>query len=280
MSSLLQRIDPYSANPAHMEAHIEKGWIQIDKKRPTLDQVLVAGNTIDLVIPDTVEPSVGTRLTVLFEDDHIMVVDKPSPLPIHPCGRFNRNTLILLARLAWPDITLKPVHRLDANTTGVLVFAKTVPAARWLVTEFHEHRVEKTYVARVHGIPKQPSFTVTAAIEAAPSKAGTRKLHADGRQAITEIRLWRVLDDGTSVLYVEPKTGRTNQIRLHLNSAELPIVGDIAYGIAPDTTQGLTHEDRPLCLHAHKIQFRHPETQQAVAFHSEVPEHFELATEI
>jgi len=260
-----------------MQKHVAKGWIQVDKKRPRLNQILVAGNTIDLVIPNTVEPRVGTELNVLFEDDHIMVVDKPSPLPIHPCGRFNRNTLILLARTAWPDVVLKPVHRLDANTTGVLVFAKTVPAARWLVTEFQEHRVQKTYTARVYGSPELPTFTITDPIEAAPSKAGTRKLHKAGRPAVTVVRLLRTLHDGTSVLHVEPKTGRTNQIRLHLNSAGLPIVGDIAYGRAPDTTHGMTDVSTPLCLHAHTLAFRHPQHLETVIFTSDVPGHFALA---
>ena len=77
----------------------------------------MAGNAIRLVIPDTVEPPIAPGLTVLHEDQSLLVVDKPSPLPVHPCGRYNRNSLVLLARQAWPDIVLKPVHRLDANTT-------------------------------------------------------------------------------------------------------------------------------------------------------------------
>ena len=223
------------------------------------------------MLPNTVEPPIGTELTVVHEDAQIIVVSKPSPLPVHPCGRYNLNTLVLLAREAWPDITLKPVHRLDANTTGVLAFAKTTDAARWIMTEFKEKRVEKEYLARVHGTPEQDAFIIEAAIEAMPSKAGTRKVGSGGQSARTDVQLSRVFDDGSSLLKVKPLTGRTNQIRLHLLSVGLPIVGDAAYGDRPDMSGGMTQTHTALGLHAHHLRFRHPLDGRWIEFRTEAP---------
>ena len=151
LAELLRRIDPYSTDAKQMEAHLSKGWIQRDKKRPHLDQVLVAGNTIDLVIPNTVGRVLVLNSCTSKTPTSWWYINRLH-CPFTPAGASKVH--LLLARIAWPDVTIRPVHRLDANTTGVIVFAKTVPAARWLVTEFHEHRVEKTYVLEVHGIPK------------------------------------------------------------------------------------------------------------------------------
>ena len=279
LESLLQKITPYRESPALMAEHIRQGWLLVDEKRPSLEQRLVAGNIIMVVIPDTVEPPIAPELTVLYEDEYLIVVDKPSPLPVHPCGRYNRHSLVLLARTAWPDITLKPVHRLDANTTGVLVFGKTKLAARRLVEEFTAHRVKKEYLARVHGIPEADHFVVDAPIEHTPSAAGTRLISQDGRAAITEFELIDEHSDGTSLLRIRPKTGRTNQIRLHLQSIGLSIVGDDAYAQSPETARGLTQDTSQLCLHAAQITFQHPTLDEPLTFSAPPPSYFTPPTE-
>jgi len=274
LASLLQRVRPYSQDPSQMAAHRDCGWLTVDHKKPDLDQILLAGNIVRFVVPDTVEPEISPALVVLHEDDHLMVFHKPSPLPVHPSGRFNKNTLVWIGRQAWPDVTLKPVHRLDANTTGVLVCAKTSAAARALVTEFRERRVQKRYLARVRGLPAETVFSIEASITPTPSKAGTRVVAADGQQAHTEVRLLGALSDGTSLLEVWPRTGRTHQIRLHLQTAGLPIVGDAAYADRSATSAGFTQANAPLCLHAHGIGFPHPVTGEWVEFSAPVPQHF------
>ena len=278
LAELLRRIEPYHEHPDRMQADLEKGWIKIDSKTPRLDQTLVAGNAIHLVLPNTVEPRIGTELTVLHEDDDLVVVDKPSPLPVHPCGRYNRNTLVLLARLAWPDIELKPVHRLDANTTGVMAFAKNVGAARWLMAEFKAQKVQKEYIAKVHGSPSKASFIIDAEIEARPSQAGTRQVGDGGQPARTEVELWRTLPDDTSLLLVRPITGRTNQIRLHLLDSGLPIVGDAVYGSSSEISQGMTQANNRLGLHAHRLILRHPSTKEWSTFESTLPNWFSEIT--
>ena len=261
LASLLAQVRPYSHDPDLVRAHRDRGWLTVDHKPADPHQVLVAGNIVRMVIPNTVEPAISPELHVLYEDQDILVLSKPSPLPMHPSGRFNKNTLVWLAREAWPDLTLKPVHRLDANTTGVLVCGKTAHAARSLVAQFREQRVQKHYLARVDGVPSTPTFTIDAAIAQRPSRAGTRSIQSDGQPARTDVRLLCRFQDGTSLLKLRPHTGRTHQIRLHLHTAGLPIVGETAYTRAADPTTGLTHAEPLLCLHAARLGFHHPTTE-------------------
>ena len=280
LASLLSTVRPYSRDAALMATHRDAGLLTVDHKKPSLAQVLVAGNIIRMVVPDTVEPPISPDLVVLHEDVDILVVNKPAPLPVHPGGRFNRNTLVWLGREAWPDVTLKPVHRLDASTTGVLVMGKSADAARALVAEFRERRVDKYYLARVRGAPPADVFHVDAPIASAPSLAGMRTVTAEGRAAHTEIRLLRSLPDGTSILEAMPSTGRTHQIRLHLHSVGLSIVGDNAYSGHSDVNGGFTRADQPIGLHAWRIRFRHPTTGRPVEFEAPLPPSFECEERI
>ncbi len=274
LSSLLKQFPTYRDAPELMSSHLDKGWLLIDDKRPRLNQPLVAGNIVKLVIPNMVEPPIATGLVVHYEDDHILVVSKPAPLPVHPCGRFNRNSVVIITRTAWPDIRIKPVHRLDANTTGLLVFAKTAQAAGFLINEFTAQRVKKVYMARVHGTPDVSRTSIDMPIQQAPSIGGTREIHTQGRAARTDFELCKTLKDGTALLCVRPHTGRTNQIRLHLQNAGLPIVGDVAYGHQPEVHHGLTQPSLRLYLHAHQLTFRHPEHRTTMDFESPIPDDF------
>jgi len=273
LRTFLSGFSQYKEDPSRLERDWENGLLMVDGKAPTLDQTLMAGNTLHLTEEDTVEPAIEPGLVVVFEDEALMVVSKPAPMPVHPCGRFNKNTLTSIAREAWSDLRLHPVHRLDANTTGVMVFAKTPSAARALQEAFTHLQVDKAYSVRVHGRPRTATFEVNAAIEKDPSIAGTRELSEEGRAARTLFEVEEELPDGTSLLVARPRTGRTNQIRLHLHSVALPIVGDAAYGTNPSLERGLTSR-KPLFLHARSLAFKHPLTQEKVCFSAEVPPWF------
>lgn len=277
LSALLAQVRPYSVSPALMMDHIKRGWLTVDGKRPRLEQVLVAGNIVNFVVPDTVEPTIGVALTVLFEDDDMLVVDKPAPMAVHPSGRFNKNALVSLGALAWPDVSLKPVHRLDADTTGVLVLAKHRAAAHALIGQFKERRVQKRYLARVMGRPSEQQFTVEASIASAPAAAGAREMSASGQVAETTVELLGALGDGTSLVAVYPATGRTHQIRLHLQHVGLPIVGDTVYGPTPDTASGFAASEAGLCLHAQAVAFQHPQSSTLVTLESGLPPWFGAA---
>jgi UPF0176 protein len=222
-----------------------------------------------------VEPPVHARFEILHEDEALIVLNKPAPLPMHPSGRFNRNTLQHLLNLLYYPQKPRPAHRLDANTTGVLLVTRTRHFAARLQPQFARGEVLKRYVARVQGRPATEQFTVDAPISASPSEVGTREIDFEaGLPARTEFRVLRSFADGSTLLEARPLTGRTNQIRVHLWQMDLPVMGDQVYlpGRNLGGTQTLLPEDPPLCLHAAEITFTHPLSNQSVRFSTPSPD--------
>ena len=242
---------------------LERGRVLDSQGRPaTPDQVVRAGEEWVRVFPGTVEPDVNVAIEVLHEDEAIVVLNKPAPLPMHSCGRFHRNTLVHFLHEAWHPEKPRPAHRLDANTSGVVVCARTRHFAKLLQPQFARGEVEKVYLARVHGHPVEDEFTVDAAISEDACGLGAREITDEGLESRTAFRVLRRDGDRTALLEARPLTGRTNQIRIHLWHAGHPIVGDPVY--LPDgkrgDTQTLSLEDPPMQLHAWKLAFRHPLT--------------------
>ncbi len=263
-----------------MHTHLSaEHWIEICENNRLLcgDQpvkpgrVMRAGERLLHLMPATLEPDVATAIEILHEDDAIVVVNKPAPLPMHPCGRFNRNTLSYLLNLVYHPVHLRPAHRLDADTTGLVVFSKSREIAGALQPQFESGTVDKTYFARVQGKPTEAMFECHAAL----SDSGTRVPDLCGLPASTRFKLSSTFDDATSLLEVTPLTGRTNQIRAHLWKLNLPIKGDPVY--LPDgrlgNAQALSISDSPLCLHAATIEFVHPLTKLRVRYESPAPAH-------
>jgi RluA family pseudouridine synthase len=226
------------------------------------------------MMPATVEPDVAVGIEILHEDDMIVVVHKPAPLPMHPCGRFNRNSLSYVLGLVYQPLHLRPAHRLDADTSGIVVFAKTREIVRKLQPQFEKGTVAKRYVARVQGCPARSEFECHRAIQMNPGPDGVRLPDENGVQASTQFRVRRKFEDGTTLLDVEPLTGRTNQVRAHLWILGLPIVGDPIYlrdqRLGP--VQSLSIQDPPLCLHAVSIEFDHPTTGERIRYEAPLPE--------
>jgi UPF0176 protein len=224
--------------------------------------------------PAMLEPAVAADIRLLYEDDALVVLHKPAPLPMHPCGRFNRNTLSYILEQVYHPLRLRPVHRLDADTSGVVIFGKTSKVIRLLQPQFRAGSVQKTYVAHVQGVPAEESFACHAPLLAEPGLRGVRLPDAAGAAASTRFRLLRELGDGTALVKAEPLTGRTNQIRAHLWKLGLPIVGDPIY--LPQGKLGAaqtnTLDQATLHLHASAIEFVHPLTNERVRFEAELPE--------
>ena len=223
--------------------------------------------------PSNIEPVVNAAIRVLHEDAAIVVVDKPAPLPLHPSGRFNRNSLQWILNQVYYPQKLRPVHRLDANTTGVVVLARTRYVASQLQTQFAAGDVEKHYLARIHGRPLEASFACDAPIGVDTTALGGRAVAEQGLAARTEFRLLHGFSDGTSLVAACPMTGRTNQIRVHLQHLGLPVCGEQAYLPNHQLGETQTHRvtDPPLCLHALRISFWHPLTQERVTFECPAP---------
>ena len=244
-----------------------------DYEPVSADRVVRSGERYFHVFPATVEPDVAADIQVLYEDDWLIAVHKPAPLPMHPCGRYHRNTLEFILRQVFSPFKPRPAHRLDANTSGIVLLSKSRQVASRVQPQFERGEVTKTYLARVAGVPEQETFRCEAAISSRPSESGRRNVDANGLPAVTEFRLLQTFPDGTSLLEVSPLTGRTNQIRVHLQHLGLPIVGDPVYG--PDADDGavqtLPVDAPPMCLHAASVTIRHPQTGETMTFEAPAP---------
>ena len=252
----------------------EAGRIVTDDQTPVpAHQIVRAGERYLHLKPAQREPDVNADIRVLFEDEAIIVLNKPAPLPVHVGGRFNRNTLQFILNTVWHPLKPRSVHRLDANTTGVTVLCKTRHFASQVQPQFERGEVEKVYLARVKGHPPQDEFACDAPVSAEAGKLGGRSVEEGGLEAKTEFRVLRRDADGTALLEARPLTGRTNQIRIHLWHLGFPIVGDAAYLADGEIgeTQTLAVGDPPLCLHAWRIAFTHPLTKERVTFEAERP---------
>lgn len=234
------------------------------------DHVVRAGERVLQVFPPEVEPEVNARIRIVHEDEAIVVVHKPAPLPMHPSGRFHRNTLHhLLAQAYEVPKVVRIVHRLDANTTGLVVFARTRHFTRLLQRQFIDGQVEKTYLVRVAGHPVDDVFACDAPISQIAGLAGSREVdEIDGLSSRTEFRVRERSADGTSLLEAVLKTGRTNQIRVHCWHLGFPVIGDRTYLKDGEigSQQTLEMDDSPLHLHAWRLSFVHPLKGERVEF--------------
>lgn len=241
------------------------------------------------------------ELPVLFEDEHLLAIDKPARLLTSP-DRYDPNRPNLMKLLHAGIEQGKPwakerglsylmnAHRLDFETSGVILLAKNKPALVALANLFGvEGRVQKMYVALVHGIPVQPNFEVDAKLAPHPVKIGLIRVdEKNGKHAKTQFELLEKFAN-YSLLQCRPTTGRTHQIRVHLRQAGLPIVGDALYGGSPLLLSRLKSDyrlkpnriERPLmdrvALHAAELKLPHPVTGAEVVISSPWPKDLTVA---
>lgn len=252
----------------------EEGRLTAKDHTPvSVDHPVRAGEHYLHLTPAQREPDVNADIRVLFEDEAILVLNKPAPLPMHVGGRFSRNTLQFILDIVWHPLRPRTVHRLDANTTGVILLCKTRHFAAQVQPQFERGEVEKVYLARVQGHPVEDEFICEAPVSAEAGKLGGRTIDEAGQEARTEFRLLQRDADGTALVEARPITGRTNQIRIHLWHLAFPIVGDAAYLAEGQIgeTQTLAVRDTPLCLHAWRLSFAHPLSKERMTFEAERP---------
>lgn len=266
------------------EALAQQGRLVDPEKRPVgLEHRVESGERYYQKFPDCVEPDVDPGLEVLHEDEALIVLNKPAPLPMHPGGRFNRNTVEHLIHQAYSPEKPRPAHRLDANTTGVVILCRRRKVAAKVHPQFEQGTVEKVYLARVQGCPAEDQFLCDYPIASEPGELGARTIDPQGGlPARTEFKVLRRFSDGTTLLEARPKTGRTNQIRLHLHALGLPICGDPTFlpGGRLGTQQTRDVDSPPMCLHAWRIRLRHPSDGSHREFVAPPPAWAEIETPV
>ena len=269
---------------------IKSGRIQVNGGPARPSRLIRPGTRIDYDPEPQVEPPVSLEIGLLFEDEDLLVVNKPGDLPVHPSGRYFRNTLLchlLEARGQTLDRPgLRIVHRLDRETSGVIVFGKSRESTAALAAQFESRTARKEYLLLVHGRPEQDEFLVEADLG---PRRGSRIRKAvgvvpdgEGRPATTE---FRTLARGPehSLLLARPRTGRLHQIRVHADHLGYPIVGDKIYGLDerfflrfiegspldPADEARLLHPRQ--CLHAYGLRLDHPASGAPLEFVAPLP---------
>jgi len=281
---LSERLPDFSR--VKIQTAIRAGLVLLNDKpvmRPA--EPLAAGDVLTWTPPPSAPlPEVlpaDIALDVLYEDDALLVINKAAGMVVHPGAGNEQGTLVsallfrgtALSSGGVADSLDDPprpgiVHRLDKETSGCLVVAKTDAVHAALVAQFAKREVKKTYLALVQGVPKRSFGTINAPIARHPYHRQKMAVLTNerGREAVTDYRvLWS--RDGISLLQCRPHTGRTHQIRVHLRHIGFPVLGDPLYGRRGNFTRHM--------LHAWKLAFRHPVTNEMLSFESPPPEEFQ-----
>jgi 23S rRNA pseudouridine1911/1915/1917 synthase len=266
----------------------EAGGVRIDGSVAQKSDRLSAGAWIEVQWqprePVTVVPTPVSDLAIVYEDDDLVVVDKPVGVAAHPSVGWDGPTV--LGALAAAGIRVATagaaeragiVHRLDAGTSGLMVVAKSDRAYVELKRQFHDREVTKIYHAVVQGHPDPLAGTIDAPIGRHPGSSWKFAVTADGKSSVTHYETLEAFP-GASLLEIHLETGRTHQIRVHMAAQRHPCVGDAMYGADPTLSArlGLTRQ----WLHAMKLGFRHPTTGAAVEFESKYPADLQHALDV
>ncbi len=243
--------------------------------QPTFSYVQVkAGDVVSVKIlehrtNDNVPPQ-DIPISVLFEDDYMIIVDKPAGMAVHPAGNYIHSTLANALRFYfWEqgiDMTIRPVGRLDRNTSGIVIFAKNSHVMSRMIVSLNQPEAEKIYIGLVHGYMPEDSGLIDLPIKRADDSIISRVTADDGKPSKT---LYKVLKKHSKASLVEYRllTGRTHQIRLHSSSVGCPLVGDGIYGDDSKTAHIIDRH----ALHCSEVSFTHPFTNVAHIITAHLP---------
>ena len=280
-----QRLDLFLAGTAegvsrpYARRLIEEGLATVNGRQRKPSYQLADGDVVALASPEAATPKKAFSALVLFEDRHLLAVSKPAGLAVHPnsphwevnpsASLVGEPTLVSLLFAERPKTAaagmerLGLVHRLDRDTSGLMLIAKTRDAQQALTAGFRERLMEKTYLGAVGGVPEKRAGTIDAPIGRA---AGFKKIKVweYGRDAVTDYRIKEKGKD-CALLEIKPRTGRTNQIRIHMEFLGHPILGDALYGGRPAAR---------MLLHSLSQRFEHPHTGEPTELEAPLPEDF------
>ncbi len=259
---------------------IKEGHVTVNGKPGKASLRLESGDLVVVQLADHILSPTATAITlaesmpldVVYEDEDLAAINKPAGMVVHPAAGHTSGTLVnaLLAR--WPQVAQVGgkdragiVHRLDKDTSGVLLIAKTEPARLNLMAQFAARTVQKRYLALVEGIPPTPTGEINAPIARDPRQRKRMAVVRGGRPAISFYRIQRTFD-GFTLLEIEPRTGRTHQIRVHLAFIGYPIVGDKVYGHRKQTLKLDRH-----FLHAESLSLASPNSGLPLTVRAPLP---------
>lgn len=259
----------------------DDGLITVNSKSVKPSYKVKSADMIDISVPDPVNIDIAPEnipLDIIYEDDDIILVNKPKGMVVHPAPGHYGGTLVNGLMYHFGDSLsgingeFRPgiVHRIDMDTTGVLVVCKNDSAHRSLSEQLHEHSITRKYYAIVHGNIQQNEGTVDAPIGRSPKDRKKMAVNTrNGRRAVTHYRVLERFGGRYTYIECQLETGRTHQIRVHMASIGHPILGDDVYGPkkCPFKLQGQT-------LHAGVLGFIHPSTGEYIEFKADLPEYF------
>ncbi|MCC6799596.1 MAG: RluA family pseudouridine synthase [Anaerolineae bacterium] len=271
---LAARFDTLSRS--QIQTLIRDGQVLVNGQVIKVSYRLADGDAVSIALPEDTadhEPSPeAIPLDIVYEDDQVAVVSKPAGMVVHPAFGHSSGTLVNAVLARWPEIASfsEPsragiVHRLDKDTSGVLIVAKTHAALESLRAQFKGREVRKRYLALVDGAPETPEGVINAPIGRDPAQRKRMAVRHDGREAITEFRVVEHYAD-YSLVEVYPKTGRTHQIRVHLAFIGHPVAGDTVYGRRKQAIRLKRH-----FLHAAAITFTRPGSSEAITAEAPLP---------
>jgi 23S rRNA pseudouridine1911/1915/1917 synthase len=285
------RLDAYLAaqitgwSRARLQRLIESGDVLVNSKLAKASYKVAAKDEIEVELapaPASNFTPENIPLEIVFEDDYVIVINKPAGLVVHPAAGIQSGTLANALAYHFQRLSnagsIRPgiVHRLDKDTSGLLVAAKTESSHENLSDQFRAREVFKSYIALVYGVVKQESGRIEQPIARDPRNRTRMAIVAGGRGALSLYKVRRSYDSFT-LLDVELKTGRTHQIRVHLSWFKHPVVGDELYGGGRDNNvqdvqlRARIRKLKRQFLHAEQLSFQHPQTGEQMRFVAPLP---------
>lgn len=273
------RVDIYLAEqmPAisrsKIQALIKEGRVLVNDQQERASYRVEAGDLISVDLPpEPVVEAENISLDVLYEDSDLVIINKAAGMVVHPAHGHMSGTLVNAALARWPQMAevggierAGVVHRIDKDTSGLIVLAKTLSALAHLQAQFQKHQVYKRYYALVEGVPLHASGIIDAPIGRDPEQRKRMAVLHSGRRSLTH---YEVLEDfgAYALLSVEIKTGRTHQIRVHLSWLGYPVVGDQVYG-----RRKVHIPLKRFFLHAADLRLVSPSTSETLSFNAPLP---------
>ena len=258
---------------------IEDGNILVNGKNAKVSYKIQENDKISVEIPEPKQIELKAQnipIEIIYEDSDIIVVNKPKGMGGHPANGNPDGTLVNAIMAICKDSLsgiggeIRPgiVHRIDKDTSGLLIVAKNDNAHVKMSEQIKNHEVKKTYIALIRGVFKENEATIDMPIGRSTSDRKKMAVNKNGKNAITHIKVLKRFDKYT-LLKVNIETGRTHQIRVHLSHIGYPIVGDYTYSNGKNEFDVIGQ-----CLHAQKLEFKHPITQKDMCLEAELPQYF------